>query len=1454
MLTCEIKTEPNDGKNGTVSISLNSHPNLENAHYSHNASKGYGILTIPDIVTRTVTNADGSTTIEQYDVVAISNYGFKSNNKNIGEFVLPNTLKKIGTNAFFGFSNLKHISIPETVEDIPAYAFENCTGLKTITLNEGLKEIGPSSFSGCTQLESITIPDSVIKIYSSAFQDCTSLANFVLGSEITYLGEKTFNGCTSLKDLVVPKKLTSSFNNINWNSNHGSSYLENIIINESDDFVSIDGIVYTKDMSKLVYCPPAKISAIVPDGVETIGSDEGKGPQGFNNCRQLTSVTLPEGLKKLNVYSFWSCEKLPSIEIPDTVTEICNDVFANCKNLEKISANSESIGGYAFSGCTSLSEVDLSENLESIGKRAFENCTSLKNLHLPHGLTSIGESAFYYCTSLERIEIPATTTTIGKEAFFHCTNLLGVDLPDAMTIIEGGTFYECSALRTFVVPSGVKTIKEFAFANCGSLVSIEFQNNVETIDYSAFDSSMGHSAHAFFNINSDGSGHSESFEPYNNVDKIKNRTYIGECDTSALYKFTFYEYTGTEADVRYNIRYYTNGGYNDFGNPPDIKRGDTHTLVYPLARDGYIFNGWYADPGFTNKIECIDTNNAEHQKNIRLYASWTSTGEHVETHKLIIKFRSPEGTHFDDIEYIHAEGVSYSHSITSPEGYVPNPNYVQGVMGSENIVKTVDLVPKEYTVTLNTGKPIESIPGWTHVGDGKFTSKVGFGSTIELPTLSYGGLDCKWSPSDVYSMPAHDVDFTAEWQHILTLDFSDKLADLSIDGWKNAGEGKFTKGLFCGDPIECPSVTSDGYYVSWPSDVPTAMPDNDCTITAVVEAKLFMITISFISDCPNSIEGWEFLKDESFQRSFEYGSQLELPESDNPELKIVWSPEPPATMPAENLKFTGKWETYEITIMIEKNFPSEIDGWKHNGRGVYSKVFEYGSGISLPQGDIPGFISWGDGVIIPETMPAHDLSFTAVQKNLYHIALPSGTGYTIEAMPGYDPSTVWAGDKFEFRIVLNPSYNKSSPVIKVGDMVLEPVDGVYTIADVGSDLAVTVSGIKANPSSGGGSGGSSTPTTPSKPDVKVDEDGTKTTTEKGSDGSVTETVEKTDGSTTVTKTEKDGSKTETTTSADGSKKESTLTKTDTGTIETEKNFDSEGKEIGSVEKKTETIEHDSGTMSSETIKTKDSEGTETVKKKLESSDGSLSISIDASIEDGKVSLKTEISIDIAPGTDVSDAISDAIDRMASGIKDDVTDGDAEASHSMKIITKDETATISADSFAKISDLGMKASFDMGVGTVEFDSDISKKLSESKGPVGISMVRAAMDALSDAKRASVGDRPAFEITAESDGESIHELGGTARITLAYELPAGVSASDVRAFYVDDDGIKHMMDTVFDALTGKLSFTTPHFSLYVIGTVADADVSSEDDRTTIYVCAAVIVAAVAAVAAFVLCRKS
>ena len=63
----------------------------------------------------------------------------------------------------------------------------------------------------------------------------------------------------------------------------------------------------------------------------------------------------------------------------------------------------QSIGNYAFEGCTSLVNIEIPSGVTSIGNYAFEGCTSLANIEIPSGMTSIGAEAFYNCASLRKV-------------------------------------------------------------------------------------------------------------------------------------------------------------------------------------------------------------------------------------------------------------------------------------------------------------------------------------------------------------------------------------------------------------------------------------------------------------------------------------------------------------------------------------------------------------------------------------------------------------------------------------------------------------------------------------------------------------------------------------------------------------------------------------------------------------------------------------------------------------------------------------------------------------------------------------------------------------------------------------------------------------------------------------------------------------------------------------------
>ena len=129
--------------------------------------------------------------------------------------------------------------------------------------------------------------------------------------------------------------------------------------------------------------------------------------------------------------------------------------------------NVTSIGGWAFSDCSSLTSVNIPDSVTSIDDSAFMDCSSLTSVRIPKYVTSIGEASFAYCTSLISVSIPGSVTTIGNNAFYCCRSLTGISMPNSVTSIGYLAFSDCSSLKNISIPNSVTSIGALAFG--GSL-------------------------------------------------------------------------------------------------------------------------------------------------------------------------------------------------------------------------------------------------------------------------------------------------------------------------------------------------------------------------------------------------------------------------------------------------------------------------------------------------------------------------------------------------------------------------------------------------------------------------------------------------------------------------------------------------------------------------------------------------------------------------------------------------------------------------------------------------------------------------------------------------------------------------------------------------------------------------------------------------------------------------
>ena len=234
--------------------------------------------------------------------------------------------------------------------------------------------------------------------------------------------------------------------------------------------------------------------------------------QAFSEQTQLTSVKIPDSVKRIENRAFYGCTGLTEFTVPSSVTYIGHQVFYKCNNLttvyynttfspdeNKTSLNTPSIKKIVFGGdyipsyicynCTGLETVEITKNMTSIGWNAFQGCSSLTSITIPDGVTSIGSSAFYGCSSLTSITIPDSVTSIGSSAFYGCSSLTSITIPDSVTSIGDSAFTYCRSLTSFTIPDSVTSIGDYAFWHCNDLTSITIPDSVTYIGNSAFSSS-----------------------------------------------------------------------------------------------------------------------------------------------------------------------------------------------------------------------------------------------------------------------------------------------------------------------------------------------------------------------------------------------------------------------------------------------------------------------------------------------------------------------------------------------------------------------------------------------------------------------------------------------------------------------------------------------------------------------------------------------------------------------------------------------------------------------------------------------------------------------------------------------------------------------------------------------------------------------------------------------------
>ncbi len=270
-------------------------------------------------------------------------------------------------NVFSDSPRLRSFSSGETLMALPEGAFSNCTALTEVQLTNTIVSIGAYAFYNCSSLTVIRLPDSLQNIEKGLFNNCSALQEIQLPSSLRTIAAEAFCNCASLTELFIPASVSEISNyafaadpeygfpdgSVGWTILGLYSYdpefvngLQKISVDENNRyFCTIDGVLFSKDMSTLLYYPQQKAGTeyTVPDNVTTIGT------AAFYGNSNLQTVHFSESVQTIRLYAF-AHSKVSDVTLPSRLNFIQPYAFAYCPNLTSITipASVEFIGSRAF--------------------------------------------------------------------------------------------------------------------------------------------------------------------------------------------------------------------------------------------------------------------------------------------------------------------------------------------------------------------------------------------------------------------------------------------------------------------------------------------------------------------------------------------------------------------------------------------------------------------------------------------------------------------------------------------------------------------------------------------------------------------------------------------------------------------------------------------------------------------------------------------------------------------------------------------------------------------------------------------------------------------------------------------------------------------------------------------------------------------------------------------------
>jgi hypothetical protein len=296
-------------------------------------------------------------------------------------------------------------------------------GETEVVVPSKVRIIGQGAFFGCTKMETVILPDKLEEIVAYAFEGCKSLKKIEIPQGVKNIGMGAFMGCSGLADEK--------------------------------------GMVIIRDTLYGYWGEGEEVT--VPEGVAVIGA------YAFEN-REVTEVSLPESLKRIDNYAFTKCRKLRKINFP---------------------SNLRLIGASAFDHCGSLEEIAFPDKLEIIELAAFADCGKLTDAVIPSSVTKMEGSVFSSCKKLKSVSFSQRDHMICVGKYLDDTDIL---LPEGWIEKENPEVLSgWNCVKSIVLPDGIEEISTNAFSWCGNLKTVILSAGLKAIrHFNGFYSPFNH--------------------------------------------------------------------------------------------------------------------------------------------------------------------------------------------------------------------------------------------------------------------------------------------------------------------------------------------------------------------------------------------------------------------------------------------------------------------------------------------------------------------------------------------------------------------------------------------------------------------------------------------------------------------------------------------------------------------------------------------------------------------------------------------------------------------------------------------------------------------------------------------------------------------------------------------------------------------------------------------------